>query len=348
MDKVAVIGMDMGDKNHKVVALAADGQVVERVEIACTPEAVREYLQRSPGAVLAIETGTHCRWVSALGAETGHEVLVGNARKLRSIWQSSRKNDWHDAEQLARLVRADRALFHVVKLRSEEAQALLRMVKARDILVRSRSGIVNMIRGFTKAEGERLPSGSSEAFDKQEFEVPVCLRKTTKPLFAILREMTKKIAVYDKLLADALKQEPILEDANLLSSVPGVGPITTAAYLATIGNARTFGDARDAGAYFGLVPKQSQSGETDKQLRISKEGNVLVRRLLVTSAHYIMGPFGPDTELRRHGLRLAQRGGKNARKRAAVAVARKLAVVMLAMLKNRTEYRPLRVVESVA
>jgi len=348
MKKVSVIGFDMGDKTHKVVALAEGGEVVERIEVSCTPEGVREYLSGHPGALVAMETGTHCRWMCALGVELGHEVLVGHARKLRSIWQSSRKNDWNDAEQLARLARADRKLFHPVRLRSDAAQALLRMVKARDILVRNRTGIVTMIRGFTKADGERLKSCSTESFVCLEFEVPASLRKTTKPLFAMLRELAKKIALYDKMLADALKDEALAADAKLLQTVDGVGPVTTAAYLATVGDAQAFGNARDAGAYFGLAPRQSQSGDIDKQMRISKEGNGLVRRLLVSSAHYILGSFGPDSDLKRHGLRIAERGGKNARKRAVVAVARKLSVVMIAMLKNRTEYRSLSQVEGMA
>jgi transposase len=133
--------------------------------------------------------------------------------------------------------------------------------------------------------------------------------------------------------------------ARLLGTIDGVGPVTTAAFLATSGDPASFGSARDAGPFFGLVPKQDQSGQTDKQKRISKEGNTLVRKLLVTSANYIMGPFGKDCDLRRHGMRIAERGGKNARKRAKVAVARKLAVVMMAMLKQQAEYRPLREAE---
>ena len=124
--------------------------------------------------------------------------------------------------------------------------------------------------------------------------------------------------------------------------------MTAAAFLAAAGDVSTFGSARDAGPYFGLVPRQGQSGETDRQLRISKEGNEIVRRLLVTAANYIMGPFGKDSDLRRHGMRIAERGGKNARRRAKVAVARKLAVVMLAVLKGRCAYRPLKDVEAVA
>ncbi len=117
--------------------------------------------------------------------------------------------------------------------------------------------------------------------------------------------------------------------------------------MAAVGDASAFGSARDAGPYFGLVPRQDQSGKTDKQLRISKDGNGIVRRLLVTAVNHIMGPFGKDSDLRRHGMRIAARGGKNARKRARVAVARKLAVTMLAILKNRSAYRPLAEVETV-
>lgn len=345
MDKVTVIGMDMGDKTHKAVGLNESGEVVDRTEVACRPEAVEAYLADRPGALLVIETGTHCRWVSELAQGHGHEVLVGNARKLRMIWANSRKNDWNDAEMLARIARMDRKLLHPVHLRGEREQKLLRLVKARDLLVKNRTAAVNMIRGFCKADGHRLAVCSSEAFARLEFEVPTSVRQTTKPVFSLLRELTRKIALYDKLITQAIKDD---RAAQLLQTIPGVGPVTTAAYLASMGNPETFDQAREAGAYFGLVPRQDQSGQNDKQMRISKEGNAVVRRLLVTSAHYILGPFGKDSDLRRHGLRIAERGGKNARKRAVVAVARKLSVVMLAMIKKQEAYRPLQESGSLA
>ena len=347
MKKVSVIGMDMGDKNHKAVGLSEDGEIVDRAEVVCTPKDVREYLKRHPGALLAIETGTHCRWVSSLGLELGHEVLVGNARKLRMIWDSSRKNDWRDAEMLAKVARADRSLLSPVKLRGGEDQELMRMVKSRDLLVRSRTGIVNQIRGFCKSEGFRLPKCSAASFARMEKHTPPAVGEVAKPLFAVLRELAKKIGVYDTMITDAVKRLHGEEPA-LLEPIAGVGPVTSAAFLAAVGDVSTFGSARDAGPYFGLVPRQDQSGQTDRQLRISKEGNQIVRRLLVTAANHIMGPFGKDSDLRRHGMRIAERGGKNATKRAKVAVARKLAVLMLAVLKNRTAYRPLTDVEDVA
>jgi len=347
MKKVTVIGMDMGDKNHKAIGLSEDGEIIDRCEVPCTPEDVRAYLERFPGALLAIETGTHCRWVSRLGIGMGHEVLVGNARKLRMIWNSNRKNDWNDAEMLARVARTDRKLYSPVRLRDDDDQELLRMVKARDLLVKCRTGIVNKIRGFCKADGHHLPKCSADSFMRLEHEVPMSVRTVSKPLFAMLKELAKKIGLYDTMIAKGIRKIHG-EDAKLLEPIAGVGPVTAAAFLATVGDPATFGSARDAGPYFGLVPRQDQSGQTDKQMRITKEGNAVVRRLLVTAANYIMGPFGKDCDLRRHGMRIAERGGKNARKRAKVAVARKLAVLMLAILRTRSEYRPLTDVGCVA
>jgi transposase len=122
----------------------------------------------------------------------------------------------------------------------------------------------------------------------------------------------------------------------------GVGPITALAYVLTLENPDRFVKSRDVGPYLGLVPKQEDSGESPPQLGISKAGDTMMRRLLVGSAHHILGPFGPDTDLRRYGLRLCERGGKNAKKRAAVAVARKLAVLLHCLWVSGEVYEPLR------
>ncbi len=347
MKKVTVIGMDLGDKNHKAIGLSEDSEVVSRAKVPCTPNGVLAYLKRHPGALLAIETGPCCRWVAEIAAGLGHEVIVGNARKLRAIWQSNRKDDWRDAEMLARIARTDRKLFHPVKLRNADNQRLMRLVKARDVLVRNRTAIVNQIRGFCKSEGAPLPRCSAEAFVKLKEHLPPEVMNVSCYLFKLLQGLNDLIKRYDKVIAKAVKRIHG-DDAALLEAIAGVGPVTTAAFLAAVGDVGTFERAREAGPYFGLVPRRDQSGMTDKQLPITKEGNHTVRRLLVTAANFIMGPFGPDCDLRRYGLRIAERGGKNARKRAKVAVARKLAVVMLAILKNKTAYRPLMDAESAA
>jgi transposase len=291
MNKVTVIGMDLGDKNHKAVALSVDGAVMDRTEVLCTPEAVRTYLKRHPGALLAVETGTHCRWISRLGQELGHEVLVGNARKLRMIWDSSRKNDWRDAEMLAKVARTDRSLLSPVRLRCDGDHELMRLVKSRDLLVKNRTGIVNQIRGFCKSEGVRQPKCSAASFKRLEHDLPANVQPVVKPLFAVLEELGKKIGLYNTMIVEAV-QRLHGDDVALLEPIGGVGP--------------------------------------------------------VTAANFIMGPFGKDCDLRRHGIKIAERGGKNAKKRAKVAVARKLAVLMLAILKTRSAYRPLADVEVVA
>jgi transposase len=339
--------MDLGDENHKVIGLSESGEIVLREEVPCTPAGVRALLKAHPDALLAVETGTHCRWVSRVGLELGREVLVGNARKLRVIWESSRKNDWRDAEMLAKVARADRSLLHPVKLRGDGDQGLMRLVKARDLLVKGRTGVVNQLRGFCKSEGAPLRKCSAASFPRLKGDVPPAVREVAKPLFAVLEELSKKIGLYDAMIADAVRRLHG-EEAALLEPIAGVGPVTAAAFLAAVGDPATFGSARDAGPYFGLAPARDQSGGKDPQKKISKEGNALVRRLLVTASSYIMGPFGPDCDLRRHGLRIAERGGMNARKRARVAVARKLAVLMLAILRDKSEYRPLTKAEAVA
>jgi transposase len=128
----------------------------------------------------------------------------------------------------------------------------------------------------------------------------------------------------------------------LLRQVKGVGPITALAYVLTLENPERFVKSRDVGPYLGLVPKQEDSGESQPQLGISKTGDTMVRKLLVGSAQHILGRFGPDTDLRRYGLRLCERGGKNAKKRAAVAVARKLAVLLHCLWVSGEVYEPLR------
>jgi len=125
-----------------------------------------------------------------------------------------------------------------------------------------------------------------------------------------------------------------------LRKIAGVGPVTALAYVLTLEDPHRFKKSRDVGPYLGLIPKRDQSGNTDKPLSITKAGNGYLRRLLVNCAQYILGPFGPDCELRRYGLRIASRGGKVAKRKAAVAVARKLAVMMHHIWKNKTTYEP--------
>jgi transposase len=160
-------------------------------------------------------------------------------------------------------------------------------------------------------------------------------------LVRLVETLSGCIKVYDERIEKLASQK--YKHTELLRQVKGVGALTSLAYvLLTLENPERFAKSRDVGPYLGLVPKQEDSGESQPQLRISKAGDVMLRRLLVGSAHYILGPLGPDTDLRRYGLRLCARGGKNAKKRAAVAVARKLAVLLHHLWVGGEVYEPLR------
>jgi transposase len=313
---------------------------VAEVAIDNTATAIRKYFRTYAGALVAMETGTHSPWISRLLASLGCQVLVGNSRKLRAIWNSPNKSDLHDAEMLARIARFDRQLLYPVQHRSEQAHADLERIKARDALVRCRRSLINHVRGAVKAFGVRLPACSAESFARRvESQVPKVLGEAIAPLLETIGRLTEQIRDYDRQVVAISRQRYACSER--LQQVSGVGPLTAVAYVLTLEEPGRFDKSRSVGAYVGLTPKRDQSGQTDKQLHISRAGNRYLRQLLVTASHYILGPFGPDSDLRRYGLRIAQRGGKNAKKRAVVAVARKLSVLLHYLWKTGVDYVPL-------
>jgi transposase len=151
--------------------------------------------------------------------------------------------------------------------------------------------------------------------------------------------LTERIRQYDRRLEAIAKEH--YPETELLRQVEGIGPLTALAFVLTLEDPHRFERSRSVGAYLGLVPARDQSGERDPQRRISKEGDEMMRRLLVGSAHYVLGPFGSDSNLRRHGEKIASRGAKNAKKRAAVGVARKLCVLLHRLWVSGEVYDPL-------
>jgi transposase len=339
MKKGITIGMDLGDKKHQVCILDKTGKIITEEEVMGNRVAVTKFFKQHPGAVVAMETGTHSRWISQIAETEGLEVMVGNARKLRMIWQSRQKSDTRDAIMLARIARFDPALLHPIRHRGEQVQMDLEIIRARDLLVGERTQMVNHVRGVVKNMGERLPAFSAESFGRKA-KIPEALNEALEPMLEMIRELTDKIRGYDLMIKE--KAASKYPETKRLCQVGGVGPLTALAYVLTLEEPERFTKSRMAGAYLGLVPRLDQSGQIDKQLRITKHGDVYLRRLLVGSAHYILGPFGPDCDLRTFGLKLMQRGGKNAKKRAVVAVARKLAVLLHALWRSGQQYEPKR------
>ena len=339
-DSMLFVGLDLGDRRCDLAMLDKEGELVEESRIPTTAAALERRFAALARSRIALEVGPHSRWVSQLLEALGHEVLVANARKVRAIYHNPRKTDRCDAQTLARLARLDPSLLSPIRHRSAEAQADLAVLRSRDALVRSRTLLINHVRGTLKSFGARPPACSAEAFPARvASSLPEPLAAALSPVLDTIAALTGQIREYNRQI-EALCQERYPQTRGL-RAIGGVGPLTALAFVLTLEDPRRFAKSRHVGPALGLVPRRDQSGSHDPQLRITKTGDAFLRRLLVGAAQYILGPFGPDCDLRRWGLALAQRGGKNAKKRAVVAVARKLAILMHRLWRTGQAYNPL-------
>lgn len=336
---MATIGLDLADVWSDFVGLDEEGNVVRRERVKTTEPELRRVFSKIAPTRIALEVGGHSAWVSRVLSSMGHTVIVANARKVALIHQNKRKNNHIDAELLARLARADQKLLFPIENRDEQSQADLAVLRSRDILVGCRTKLINHVRGVSKSFGNPLPRCSAPAFvTRCSGLVPSAIGDALNPVLEQIAKMTTQIKAYERAITAMVKRYPA---AQRLMQITGVGELTALAYVLTIEDPHRIQRSRSAGAYFGLVPGSDDSGEKHEQQRITKEGDRFCRRLLVSAGQYILGPFGPDSDLRRHGLAIASRGGKNAKKRAVVAVARKLSVVMHRLWITGEDYIPL-------
>lgn len=332
------IGIDLGDKHSRYCIL--DQQEMREGSVATTQKALSRLFGAMPRARIAIEVGGHSRWVSRLLAEMGHEVYVANARQLKLITESTRKDDRLDARMLARVARVDPQLLCPIRHRGEQAQLDLVTIRVRAGLVDARTALVNAVRGLVKSFGERLASCDADQMGVERASaLPAGLRETLGPMLLEIESLTDKIRQCDRRIEQIARRYPHME---LLEQVSGVGTLIALTFVLTLEDATRFSKSRDVGCYLGLRPKRSQSGARAAQLGISKEGDPYLRKLLVQGAHCILSRRGPDTDLKRWGAKLSERGGSNARKRAIVAVARKLAILLHRLWVTAEVYEPLR------
>jgi transposase len=335
---IETIGCDLGDKRSEICVLDADGNVKSRSTVRTSERDMQLYFRREAAHVV-LEVGSHSRWVASLLSQLGHRVTVANPRRVKLISDSNNKTDRHDAELLARLGRADVKLLAPVQHRQRQSQADLAVAKARDVLVATRTRLMNHVRGTIKSFGLRLPACAAEYFSRKTRElIPAELKPALDPVYETLERLEQQIREHDKMIERVAKRYP---DVEVISQIGGVGTLTALVFLLTIEDKNRFTKSRMVGAYLGLRPRKSQSCKDDPQLRITKAGDPFVRRLMVIAANYILGPFGKESDLRRWGLELAKRGGKNAKKRAKIAVARKLAVLMHRLWVTGEVYEPL-------
>jgi len=335
------IGLDLGDRSSSYCILDEAGKILLEQKLPTTPEAMKQTFAKMPRSRIAMETGTHSPWISRLLKALGHEVIVAHAQNVHLIVKSRRKDDRIDARTLARLARIDPELLSPVQHRSAQAQLHLTEIRARAGLVSARTALVNAARGLVKSHGERLRKcGTFQVSREITSDLSTELREALQPLLREVESLNERIQEYDRRIEKMAKEK--YPETTLLKQVKGVGDLIATTYVLTLEDAKRFRKSRDAGCFVGLQPGRRNSGESEPQMHISKEGDEYLRTLLVQGAHYILGPFGEDSDLRRWGQRLAARGGKNAKKRAVVAVARKLAVLLHRLWVSGEPYEPLR------
>jgi transposase len=335
-----VVGVDLGDRHSQICRIDQEsGAILEEARMTTTAASFQRSFSRLAPHLVVLESGTHSAWVGRLLRRLGHEVIVANPSKVRAISASRRKTDERDARCLAQLARVDPELLSPVHPRSEQAQQALAVVRAREGLVRTRTKLINQIRGTVKAFGERLPSSSTASFARRMQEcLPQELRAALEPLVRVVATLSEEIAHFDREIEAWAQKWPA---TKRLRQIRGVGALTSLVYVLIVGDPHRFVRSRAVGAYLGLVPASRESGAAKPQLPITKQGDRMIRRLLVQASHYILGRHGQDSHLKRFGLKLAQHGGKNGKKRAVVAGARKLAVLLHRLWVSEADFVPL-------
>lgn len=337
-----IAGLDLGDVNSHICILdSATGDVLEEARIRTRPRDVKGYFERYETMRVALEAGTHSNWTSSVIRDAGHDVTVANAGHIRLIHSSRRKNDQLDAEKLARLMRYDPNLLAPIQHRARDTHVDLAVLRSRDGLVRSRTMLINHVRGVVKSFGMRIPKCETSRFCHHASQhVPPELLPALQPQLDVIAELTRQILSLEKRVRELCRSK--YPATITLTQVHGVAELTALTFMLTIEDPHRFRRSRDVGAYLGLVPGRKQSGANDPNRRITKAGDRELRRLLVQCAQRILGKRGIDSDLKRHGERIARPGTKEAKRRAVIAVARKLAILLHRLWATGEAYEPLR------
>lgn len=339
MNEGITIGMDLGDRRTEICVLDGEGQIVERQKVATSMAGIERALAPWRDCRVVLEVGTHSPWVSRVVAACGHQAVVANPRRVRLISHTHDKSDSIDAELLARLGRVDPKLLWPIRHRSEQAQKDLLLLRVRDSLVRMRVAAIHEARGHAKSLGLRLPRCATYLFARR------MAKEGLTEAFPGMAALCTQVDLLSRQIQDIDEQiEQLCQtrypETELLTQVAGVGALTALAFVLTLEDPGRFRRSRSVAGYVGLRPRRRQSGDKDPHLGITKAGDPYLRRLLVQAAHHLLGRYGPDCDLRRYGLRLEARGGRGAKKKAIVAVARKLAVLLHHLWSQGLVYEP--------
>ncbi len=329
------LGIDVHSKYSEVCGISERGEVTVRRRIPTTETGLRRFFSSREVTQVTLESGPVTPWVYRLLCELGHDVVVVNPRRVRLIAESTLKTDGIDAEVLARLSRVDLNLLRPVYQRTPEAQELRTRLRVRASLVKTRTSLINAVRGTVRAQGYRVPSCPAKSFVARfaSFTLEPSLAEAIEPLVTTIGELTDRINDLEQELVAESKSNDLLVR---LQTVPGVGPLVSLAYVGWMDTPARFTRSRDVGACLGLRPSLRSSGGREIRGRITREGDVEMRRLLVQAAHAALH-CRKDSALRRWGQALVERVGKS---KAIVALARKIAVLLHRLWVTGDSFRP--------
>lgn len=329
------VGIDVHQKYSQVCELSLNGVVESECQIPTTRSSLNRWFGKRDDLRIVVESSGVSRWVVRVLKEMGHEVTVVNPRRVRLIAESTLKTDRIDAEVLARLSCFGEGLLPTVYQRSEESANVQTRLRVRSTLVRSKVAMVNSLKGSLRNRGYRLRGQAIRRViaNLVAMELPSELRQSLDPLVEALLEVDERLRAVNAEIREECQENRLLKR---LQTVPGVGPVVSLAYVSWIDDPTRFRSSRQVGPYLGLRPKVRRSAEFEFRGRITREGNPELRRLLTQAAHCFLRTQ-QDSALKQWALDLEKRAGK---KKAIVALARKLAVLMHRLWVTGHDFEP--------
>lgn len=334
-----IVGLDISKRKARACVTTAEGTVVDERNIPQRVDELVAYFAKYPASKILVEASTSSEWVARLLEGQGHVVVVADPRYrlMYATGDKKIKTDKRDARALANALRVN--AYRLAHRKSDGARAMRIKLKLRENVVKARTRLVTQVRSACEWEGVILPSCATTTFPDvvAREQMGPELRDAIETVVREVAALNEILEVADEEIAELAAHDPVIAR---LDAVRGIGPLTAAAFRTAVDDVGRFKSAKELTSYLGLVPSQYSSGDVKNRAgRITKAGDPLVRGYLVDAAHVIMMRRAPDTPLRRWALRIAQRSGK---KKAAVALARKLARILFAMWRDGTDFDPLK------
>lgn len=331
------VGLDVSLKNTSVCVVDQDGSIVSEGSVVSDPDAIATYVQDKAPEIhrVGLESGPTSIWLWRELAKRDLPVICIDARHAKAaLSMQINKSDRNDAAGIARIMQA--GWYREVQIKSPRSDAARALLNSRALLVKIKRDLENQIRGLLKCSGLVIGRATGGAFTQKAnalVESDPALSEFVEPLLGVRDSVQGQLVMLDRRVRQLAQSLP---QTRAFMTVPGVGPITALSFMAAIDDPTRFKRARNVGAYLGLTPRRYASGEVDWQGRISKCGDAMTRTYLFEAAGVLLMRVKRWCALKAWGLRIAKRSGM---KKARIAVARKLAVILLRMWRDETEFQ---------